>query len=75
MFRLPFATRTRCTNRRRGFSGGLYSDFQLRHRVVWALNQIWVTSGVDVQQGRHMVEYHKVLSKNAFGNFRNLTKE
>lgn len=40
-----------------------------------ALNQIWVTSGVDVQQGRHMVEYHKVLSKHAFGNFRNLMKD
>lgn len=57
------------------FREAFYSDFQLRHRVVWALNQIWVTSGVDVQQGRHMVEYHKVLSKNAFGNFRNLMKD
>ena len=50
----------------------LYGDAQLRHRVSWALSQIWVTSGVDIQQSRHMVEYHKVLSANAFGNFRDL---
>src|SRR5438552_4185175 len=50
----------------------LYGDAQLRHRVAWALQQLLVTSGVDVQQSRHMVEYHKVLSANAFGNFRTL---
>lgn len=53
----------------------LYGNAQLRHRVAWALAQIWVTSGNDIQQGRHMVEYHKVLSKNAFGNYRTLMKE
>ncbi|MFN2501365.1 MAG: DUF1800 family protein [Pyrinomonadaceae bacterium] len=52
-----------------------YGDAQLRHRVAWSLAQIWVTSGVDVQQGRHMVEYHKILSRNAFGNYRTLMKE
>lgn len=52
-----------------------YGDAQLRHRVAWALSQIWVTSGVDIQQGRHMVEWHKVLSKHAFGNYRDLMKE
>ncbi len=52
-----------------------YGDAQLRHRVSWALAQMWVTSGVDVQQGRHMVEYHKILSNNAFGNYRNLMKD
>ncbi len=50
----------------------LYGAAQLKHRVSWALSQIWVNSGVDVQQSRHMVEYHKILSNNAFGNFRNL---
>ena len=53
----------------------LYGDAQLRHRVAWALAQVWVTSGTDVQQGRHMIEYHKVLSKNAFGNYRTLMEE
>ena len=53
----------------------LYSDAQLRHEVAWALSQLWVTSGNDIQQSRHMVEYHKVLSRNAFGNYRTLMKE
>lgn len=53
----------------------LYSDAQLRHRVAWALAQIWVNSGVDIQQGRHIVEYHKILSNNAFGNYRTLMKQ
>lgn len=52
-----------------------YGAAQLRHRVSWALSQIWVTSGNDIQQSRHMVEWHKVLSNNAFGNYRNLMKE
>lgn len=50
----------------------LYGDNPLRHKVTWALSQIWVTSGVDIQQSRQMVEYHKILSANAFGNFRTL---
>lgn len=53
----------------------LYGDSQLRHKVAWALSQIWVTSGNDIQQSRHMVEWHKVLSNNAFGNYRNLMKQ
>lgn len=57
------------------FREAFYGDAQLRHRVSWSLAQIWVTSGVDVQQGRHMVEYHKILSKHAFGNYRNLMAE
>lgn len=52
-----------------------YGDAQLRHRVAWALLEIMVTSGIDVQQGRHMFEYHKILSNNAFGNFKTLMKE
>ena len=50
----------------------LYSDAQLRHRVAWALSQIWVNSGVNIQQSRQMVEWHKILSNNAFGNYRTL---
>jgi uncharacterized protein (DUF1800 family) len=52
-----------------------YGDAQLRHRVAWALSQIWVISGTDIQQSSHMVAYHKVLSRNAFGNWRNLMQE
>lgn len=57
------------------FQEAFYGDAQLRHRVAWALHQILVTSGTDVQQGRHMVEYHKILSKHAFGNYRDILKD
>jgi uncharacterized protein (DUF1800 family) len=49
-----------------------YGEPQLRHRVSWALAQIWVISGVSTQQSSHMITYHKLLSKNAFGNWRQL---
>jgi uncharacterized protein (DUF1800 family) len=54
------------------FREALYGEPQLRHRVAWALSQIWVISGVDTQQSSHMIAYHKVLSDNAFGNYRQL---
>ena len=53
----------------------LYGDNQLKHRANWALSQIWVTSGNDIQQGRHMVEWWKTIDRHAFGNYRNLMKE
>lgn len=52
-----------------------YGDAQLRHRVAWALSQFWVISGGEVQQSSHMTAYHKVLSRNAFGNWRTLMQE
>ncbi|MEO7538801.1 MAG: DUF1800 domain-containing protein, partial [Pyrinomonadaceae bacterium] len=57
------------------FQEALHGDSQLRHRVAWALNQIWVTAGPDVQQNRHMIEYHRILSNNAFGNYQTLMKQ
>ena len=57
------------------FKEAYYGDTQLRHRVAWALSQIWVISGVDTQQSRHMVEWHKVLASNAFGNYRTLMQQ
>ena len=57
------------------FREAFYGDAQLRHRVAWALSQIWVISGLDTQQASHMIAYHKVLSQNAFGNYRTLMKE
>lgn len=57
------------------FREAYYGDAQLRHRVTWALNQIWVTAAPEVQQGRHMVEFHKILSSNAFGNYRELMRQ
>lgn len=57
------------------FKEAFYGDSQLRHRVAWALSQLWVISGVDTQQGSHMLAYHKILSNNAFGNYRDLMKQ
>lgn len=57
------------------FKEAYYGDAQLKHRVAWALSQIWVISGVDTQQSRYMTEYHKVLSNNAFGNYRTLMQQ
>ena len=52
-----------------------YGEPQLRHRVTFALSQIWVISGVNTQQSSHMITYHQVLSRNAFGNWRQLMGE
>ena len=53
----------------------LYGDAQLRHKTAWALSQMWVVSGFDTQQSSWMVKYHQDLSKNAFGNYRDLMKD
>ncbi len=57
------------------FREAFYGDPQLRHRVSWALGQMWVVSDVNTQQSSWMIQYHKVLSQNAFGNFRNLMED
>lgn len=57
------------------FKEAFYGEPQLRHRVGWALSQIWVTSGVETQQASHMVNTHQILTNNAFANFRNIMKE
>ncbi|HLM01476.1 MAG TPA: DUF1800 domain-containing protein [Pyrinomonadaceae bacterium] len=54
------------------FKEAFYGNAQLRHRTAWALSQIWVTSGESIRQASHMIAFHKVLSKNAFGNYRDL---
>lgn len=57
------------------FKEAMYGNAQLRHRVSWALSQILVTSGITIQQSSHMIAYHKVISDNAFGNYRELLKQ
>jgi uncharacterized protein (DUF1800 family) len=57
------------------YKEAFYGDAQLRHRVAWALAQLWVISGVEIQQSSHMTAYHKILSRNAFGNWRTLMQE
>jgi uncharacterized protein (DUF1800 family) len=57
------------------FKETFYGEPQLRHRVAWALMQIWVTSGVETQQASHMFATHQILTNNAFANYRNIMKE
>lgn len=57
------------------FREAFYGEPQLRHRIAWALSQIWVISGVDTQQSSWMIAYHKKLSDNAFGNYRQLMED
>jgi uncharacterized protein (DUF1800 family) len=54
------------------FKEAMYGRAQVRHRVAWALSQIFVTSGVAVQQSSHQIAYNKILSQHAFGNYRDL---
>ena len=57
------------------YKEALYGEPQLKNRVSWALSQIWVISGVDTQQSSHMIAYHQLLSRNAFGNWRTLMQD
>lgn len=52
-----------------------YGNSQLRHRTAWALSQILVTSGADVQQSRHMIEFFQILGDNAFGNYKDILRK
>lgn len=51
------------------------SSDQLRQRVMFALNQIWVVSGNKVGQPDFYVPYLRVLSSDAFGNYRTLMED
>ncbi len=57
------------------FKEAFYGDAPLKHRIAWSLSQIWVTSGVTIQQSSQMIAYHKILAGNAFGNYRDLMSE
>jgi len=57
------------------FKEAFYGDPQLRHRVAWALSQIWVTSGVETQQASHMFDTHQILTTHAFGSYRDLMRD
>jgi hypothetical protein len=48
---------------------------QLRQRMMFALNQIWVVSGNKVGQPDFYVPYLRVLTGDAFGNYRKLMED
>src|SRR5262249_14432451 len=56
------------------YTAFLTSEHQLRLRVLFALNQIFVVSAVDadLRQPSRMLPYLQVLWNGAFGNFRQL---
>ena len=57
------------------FSNAMYGQSQLRHRVGFALHQILVVSGRDVNRPSWMTVYLQSLDRHAFGNFRSLLRE
>ncbi len=54
------------------YQDALYGKAQVRRRVSWALSQIFVVSGLDINIPSYMLPYIKTLDNHAFGNFRNL---
>jgi uncharacterized protein (DUF1800 family) len=48
------------------------NDDQLRQRVAFALSQIFVTSGLDINEAYGMARYQQIFLDNAFGNYESL---
>ena len=57
------------------FKNATSASDQLRQRVAFALSQILVVSGLDVNKTYALARYHQMLMDNAFGNFRDLLYE
>ena len=57
------------------FVNALTKPDQLRQRVAFALSQILVTSGVEVNFVYGMAHYEQILLDNAFGNYQDLLTE
>lgn len=57
------------------FVNALTKPDQLRQRVAFALSQILVTSGVEVNFVYGMARYEQILLDNAFGNYQDLLTE
>lgn len=60
---------------RRFFTNAVNKPDQLRQRVAFALQQIWVVSAARLGQARAMVPYLRLLHSTAFANYRDLMKE
>jgi uncharacterized protein (DUF1800 family) len=54
------------------FRLALTGDDQLRQRVAFALSQIFVVSGVEVDCAEAFIPYYRILMNRAFGNFYDL---
>jgi uncharacterized protein (DUF1800 family) len=56
----------------RFFQNAMTGQDQLRQRVAFALSQIMVISGNEINQSYAMAQYQQLLRNSAFGNFRQL---
>ena len=54
------------------FRNALTNNDQLRQRVAFALSQIFVTSGLDINEAYGMATYQQIFLDNAFGNYETL---
>lgn len=59
----------------RFLQNAMTGDDQLRQRVAFALSQIMVTSGTEINHAYGMSRYQQIMLDNAFGNFRSLLQE
>jgi uncharacterized protein (DUF1800 family) len=57
---------------RKFFQNAMTGQDQLRQRVAFALGQIIVVSGTEINQAYGMAAYQQLLLDHAFGNFRDL---
>ncbi|MCA1594712.1 MAG: DUF1800 domain-containing protein, partial [Acidobacteria bacterium] len=57
------------------FTNSLTGQDQLRQRVAWALHQILVVSGREINRPAWMTPYLQALDRNAFGNYRTLLND
>ncbi|HEX8071693.1 MAG TPA: DUF1800 domain-containing protein [Pyrinomonadaceae bacterium] len=56
----------------RFFQNALYAPDQLRQRTAWALHQIFVVSGREINFPAWMTYYVQTLDRDAFGSYRTL---
>ncbi len=54
------------------FQNALSANDQLRQRVAFALSQILVTSGTDINFAYGMAKYQQIFLDNAFGNYEDI---
>jgi uncharacterized protein (DUF1800 family) len=54
------------------YRNALTNNDQLRQRVAFALSQIFVTSGLDINEAYGMATYQQILLDNAFANYETL---
>ncbi len=54
------------------FLKAMYDQDQLRQRVAWALHELIIISGIDIQQPSWVSPYMQILDSHAFGNYRDI---